>query len=913
MTSFLKETITQLLIDHKNLNQMVFVLPSRRAGTYLKHYLAQLIEQPILSPRIYSIEEFIQEISGLQHSTNLELLLLLFEVYQKQHPDESLDQFLQWGTTLLGDFNEIDRHLVDAQILFDYLTAIERMAKWDLKAESTKLIKNHTLFLESIGKLYPKYIDALTSKNTGYQGLVYKLSQQNAPEYVAQHKDKSFHFIGFNALNEAEIKLIQTFLVQPNNKIYWDIDSYFYEDPQHDVGYFIRKHFRTWKALSTNDHKFGTTYNKENKEVSIYGIPKNVSQAKFIGDVLAKIYENKTAKDSVALVLADETLLPAIINSLPESIPEVNITMGLPLEKTNLHQFITSYFQLFLNLSTKGIFYKHVLQFLGNPMTEIVLQEEGKHKAISITQYIQQNNVLFLHQDNLQFLKGSSTILHQILAPSNTNATSLITLLLSLLKTISQFFETQKNHFELQATQAFIKLFLKLEQMSLTKSYLTNIKSLHALYLELVSTEQLDFKGSPTNGLQIMGMLESRCLDFETVLITSVNEGILPAGKSNNSFIPYDVKKEYKMPTYKEKDAIYTYHFYRLLQRASEVHVTYNTEPDVLLGNEKSRFIAQLLTDDQLKFTVKHHIATPELTSLNTPPVCITKTDKLIEDLKSIASKGFSPSSLSNYIKNTYTFYKQNVLRINDVDSVEEQLAYNTFGTVVHNTLEQLYLPYLNTHLTVEILKSLLPKIEPEVRQQFLSIYNAADFTSGQNLIAYNVVQKYVADFIALDIKRCSENTVYLLGLEAKMKCPLTLEGLDFPIYLKGTLDRIDQVNGSLEILDYKTGNVGTSEVQMVSKEGELEFTAKNLKAFQLLCYAYMYQQQQSNNDFKAGIVPIKKLQQGVIYFGTKPHVRGRINTEISPDLLAEFENELHQLIRAIFNKDIPFLDEETK
>ncbi|NJB36978.1 PD-(D/E)XK nuclease family protein [Croceivirga sp. JEA036] len=911
MKSFLEETLIQLLKDHKNLNQMVFVLPSRRAGTYLKHYLAQQIEKPILSPQIYSIEEFIQEISGLEHSTNLEILLLLFEVYQKQHPEEKLEQFLQWGTTLLGDFNEIDRHLVDAQVLFDYLTAIERMAKWDLKLEPTKLIKNHTLFLETIGQLYPNYLELLRSENTGYQGLIYKKAQQNVEEYLENHREKSYHFIGFNALNEAEIKLIKAFISKTNNKIYWDIDSYFYEDPQHDVGYFIRNHFKKWKELPTKEHYFSNNYNAENKEVNIYGIPKNVTQAKFIGNLLANLYQRKTKKDTVALVLADETLLPAIINSLPENIPEVNITMGLPLEKTNLHQFISAYFQLFLNKSARGVFYKDVLQFLGNPMTEIVLQKEGIHKAIVITQHIQHHNVLFIHPDNLQFLKGTGTILHQLFASTELTTQNFIDLLLLLLNTISDYFENQKNHYEVQATQAFIKLFLKLKNLGLEKTYISSIKSLNALYLELISTEQLDFKGSPTSGLQIMGMLESRCLDFETVLMTSVNEGILPAGKSNNSFIPYDVKKEYKMPTYKEKDAIYTYHFYRLLQRASQVYVTYNTEPDVLLGNEKSRFIAQLLTDDQLKFQVKHHIATPAITTLSSPPVTVKKTDRLLNDLKSIASKGFSPSSLSNYIKNTYTFYKQNVLRINDIDSVEEQLAYNTFGTIVHNALEQLYLPYLNTQLTPELLKSLLPKIKTEVQQQFLTIYDVGDFSSGQNLIAFNVVQKYIADFIALDIKRCTENTVYLLGLEAQMFCPLTIPDLNFPIHLKGTLDRIDEVNGVLEIIDYKTGNVNNSEVQMVSKEGELAFTPKNLKAFQLLCYAYMYQQEHSIGTFKAGIVPIKQIQQAIIYFGTKTHSRGRANTEISPDLLAKFENELHQLIKAIFNAEIPFLDEE--
>src|SRR5690606_5360394 len=303
-----------------------------------------------------------------------------------------------------------------------------------------------------------------------------------------------------------------------------------------------------------------------------------------------------------------------------------------------------------------------------------------------------------------------------------------------------------KNLLALEYLYRFNQIFNELQRYNLKYNLISNSTTLYYLYRELLSSETLDFKGEPLQGLQIMGMLESRVLDFETVIISSVNEGILPAGKSTNSFIPFDVKLENGLPTYKEKDAVYTYHFYRLLQRAKNVYIIYNTEPDVLNGGEKSRFITQLQIENI--HNVKHSIVVPKVEVAQKKFKIIKKTEGVMTRLQQIASNGFSPSSLTNYIRNPLDFYYQKVLKIQSFEDVEETVAANTLGSVIHQTLEDFYTPYKGQMLTEAHLKKMKTLINDSVSLHFKSFYKEGDMTKGKNLIILEVAKRYISNFI---------------------------------------------------------------------------------------------------------------------------------------------------------------------
>lgn len=346
-------------------------------------------------------------------------------------------------------------------------------------------------------------------------------------------------------------------------------------------------------------------------------------------------------------------------------------------------------------------------EFISNPYTLALSSEDLGNFAQRMSKDIKEGNLLYINADVLSKYPKAKDLLSVIFPSGKISPMEWINNCLLLIKRLKTIYQDEKNALELEYLYRFYALFNQLGQYLSKVDFMGELKSIKNLFKQLANMETLDFIGQPLSGFQIMGMLESRNLDFETVIITSVNEGILPSGKSNNSFIPFDVKRDYGLPTYKEKDAIYVYHFYRLIQRAKNIYITYNTEPDVLEGGEKSRLITQLLTDENLRSNITHTIASPKISIESKPLIQIEKGYQFMEDLKAFAQKGFSPTSLTNYIRNPIDFYTRNILRINDLEEVEENIAANTFGTIIHDSLEQLYTPLINEALTEENLKSL--------------------------------------------------------------------------------------------------------------------------------------------------------------------------------------------------------------
>lgn len=912
MKTFLEEVVSTIVSEKVVNDDLVLIVPSKRAGLFILQLLAKNAGRPTFAPTIYTIEEFVAVLSGLRYASNTQLLFELYHVYQKLNAQEAdpFHDFSNWGSTLLQDFNEIDRYLIPSKQLFSYLSAIQETNHWYVKPDKTPLIESYIRFWNSLEPLYQNFSEHLIGLNIGYQGLVYRKASENIQEYSDQIADGSHVFIGFNALNTAESNIVQTLINQNKAEVFWDIDPYFIEDPVHDAGYFIRSYIKNWPYFKKNPLKGPAATYQEDKEIQIIGVPRNVSQAKYVGSLLHSLISNKkAAQNSTAVILGDENLLNPIINAIPPSVSQLNITMGFPLSQTPAASLFSEFVSLYVNWQKKGWYFNDLISLVSHPYTKRLFDEPEETLSTLHTE-IREKNWVYIQPAQLKNISSKDARILELLFSEKYNSpVSLLNASISLVLALKERFGSSGDSVGLEYLAKMHTIFNEIGTYLRKYDFISDLKSFQSLFRELLSRETLDFYGKPLEGIQLMGMLESRNLDFETVIITSVNEGILPSGKTSASFIPFDLKREFKMPTYKEKDAVYTYHFYRLLQRAKNVYLLYNTEPDVLEGGEKSRFISQLLTEHRTEGNVRHIIASPPM-NLPTPfKEHVAKEAGIIDTLKERAMKGFSPSALATYIRNPIEFYKKYVLGIMESEEVEENIAANTFGTVIHASLEALYLPLVGTILTPDKLKERISTIPEIVESAFAEHYPNVSLNSGKNLIAFHVIQRYLEKFLKQEIKSSQAHEIELLAVEERLKTHIEVPGLDFPVFLRGTIDRVDRKDGELRILDYKTGNTKAAEIQITEWDSIILDPDKG-KAFQMMTYALMYSDKHPTERFEAGIVPFRNLEEGIFRFCIKEASGGRSskkNFAIDAETLLAFREQLQILLLNICDQKVAF------
>ncbi|TXD83775.1 PD-(D/E)XK nuclease family protein [Subsaximicrobium wynnwilliamsii] len=921
MVSFIQEVIDDLQLKHSNFSKITFILPSKRAGLFLRNAIAQSINQTIFAPEIHAIEEFVEVVSDFSYTTNSELLFEFYDVYLKQTPKaniESFDKFSKWAQIIIQDFNEIDRYLIEPNHVFDYLAAIKAIENqhWSQDEQQTPYIKNYLLFWNRLKHYYKALNDALKAKQKGYQGLVYREAASNIKAYNAANQDKTYVFVGFNALNSAEELIFKELLENASADIYWDVDQSFLENPIHDAGLFTRNHKAKWPYFNNHDFNWIKSHYSEEKHIEVIGAAKQIGQIKYVGELLQQLQAEDTNLKNTALILGDESLLLPLLNSIPETIDKVNVTMGLPLHLTPMSSLFEELFRIHKK-SPLLYYYKDVISLLAHPFIKPLFDTLEGNLSETLITAIKTKNIANVSLEQLQKLSTSSPEVLQLLFNSWSDqpdlAISACQKIILLLKTK---FDSNKsaNALPLEYLYKFHTIFNELSHLNNSFEHITSIQSLYALYRELIKKETLDFRGEPLEGLQIMGMLESRVLDYETIIITSVNEGILPAGKSHNSFIPFDVKLENKLPTYKEKDAVYTYHFYRLLQRAKHVYIIYNTEADVLSGGEKSRFITQLEIEGTHK--LKQSIVAPNVPAIMQQLQKIKKTPLVIEAIDSLSKKGFSPSSLTNYIRNPIDFYYDKILGITQYKDVEESIALNTLGTVIHNTLEDFYKPYIGKLITEESILSMKSNINKTVLKHFKIEYKEGDISKGKNLIIFEIAKRYVLNFLKLELSDIKQgNTIKILAVEAENKVTIYLDSIQKSVTLRGKVDRVDQYNGMTRIIDYKTGRVDPGKVEITTWDDLLTDYTKYSKSFQVLMYAYMMaKSKQIELPVQAGIISFKNLNQGFMKFATKPSSNSRTKNQlIDEETLIAFETQLKQLITEIYNPSIDFTEKKLK
>jgi hypothetical protein len=554
------------------------------------------------------------------------------------------------------------------------------------------------------------------------------------------------------------------------------------------------------------------------------------------------------------------------------------------------------------NAKNYVFYYKDVLDILTHPLVEPF------SKTSALVNKINQYNYTFITHQKLMDLNPIPSDLFVLLFGKWEQGS------LKVLASLSQLLQTIKANLsndseDEKITKAFVfsifKVINKLINYYSKHNHIDKIDTLHAIYKQVIDLAEVSFEGEPLNGLQIMGVLESRVLDFETVIITSMNEGKLPAGKSQNSFIPYDVKRELGLPTFKEKDAIYTYHFYHLLQRAKNIYLLYNTESEGLDAGEKSRFITQLEVEKQDKHILTHEIYNAVLPEKAYQPMVIPKSESVMERLKEIAEKGFSPSSLTTYIRNPIQFYFQNILRIREVEEVEENVALSTLGTIIHETLKALYEPFIGKFISETDISNCFKQIDSEVLKQFKVVYKEGEIKKGRNLLAFEVAKRNVFNFLKVELE-CVKNgdVIKILALEEKYMETLIHPDLPFPVKIGGSVDRIEERNGIIRIIDYKTGKVDKGDVVLTTWSGLTE-DISNDKIIQVLAYAFMYEKFALEQSMEAGIISFKNLKAGFMPFNFK--VGKEVNTIINKEILNDYLEQIVVLLREILDENIAF------
>ncbi len=938
MQSFLEKTVKHLYEKYgDDISELCIVLPNRRAGLFLKTHFANNLKKTFWSPEIFATEDFVALLAELEIADATTLLFELYETVKNvnKDQDESFDDFSKWGQILLSDLNEIDSYLIDAKQLFGNLNDIKELEAWSLNKEEelSDFQKQYLSFWRSLGAYYFDFSGRLLNKHQAYQGLAYKIVASTVEERVNKHPWKKIIFAGFNALNKAEEQIIEKLVDIGKAEIIWDTDSYYINDTRQEAGKFIRKydHYRNFKKSRDRNIVFEENLlSTEKKNITIIGAAKNVAQAKVAGNLVTEFQKQNASLQNTALVLADENLLFPVLHSLPENIEDINVTMGYPLKNTP----IAGYFELVFNLHLNAIklsqgkerysfYHKDLLKLLSHPCTNILISDKIHHHSVkALIKAIQDRNIVFAAFSNLEKIcsekqSGALEILKPMFKHWQTpgDAIACVLYLIDTLKNaiITQGAESHKNkaNLELEYLFAFTKIINRIQSLMIDyPGSICDLKTLQNILKQIVKGTTLPFYGEPLMGLQVMGMLETRTLDFENIILLSCNEDILPSGKTMNTFIPFELKRYFGLPTYNDKETIFAYHFYRLLQRAKNIFLLYNTESDALGSGEKSRFLTQLI--HELPKVNKQVVIEEKLVNIpvdvdNTGNIInIQKTRTIIEKLKEKATKGFSPSLLNTYRNCTLQFYFQAIAGLREAEEVEETIGADTLGNAIHEVLEILYQPFIGKKVNATDIKEIKKLVEVHTISVFEKEYSKTEISYGKNLLTIKVALKFINNFLDSEIKRFNTwekagKPVMIKALEQQLESTLTIGNQI--VKLHGKADRIDAVGSLIRIIDYKTGIAEDKELKL-EEWNNIQKDSTFAKSFQLLMYAWMYQKMNPSiqDNMVSGIITFRELSAGL------KTVKINKNDLLNASILKEFEEQLENILVELFDPAIEFI-----
>jgi ATP-dependent helicase/nuclease subunit B len=911
------------------IENLLIVLPNKRGALFLKNHLSEVYQKAIWLPKIISAEELIENLSGLQVLEEIDLTCYLYESYKTAYGEgaETFDSFIKWGQMVLQDFNELDRYLADSEQLYENLKDIKIIENWSLNAEDlTQFQSNYLRFMSVIGNIYKHFTQFLINNKWAYQGLAYRHSVQNLGinDFVNSHYKTIF--CGFNALNAAELKIFKHYTNSGKAEILWDADKYYFEDEGQEAGLFLRKNLQ---YFSQKDFSFIEDNFKEEKCIEIISVPKQMGQAQVIKQSVQKLINARVPLDKVAIVLANEKMLWPVLQQLPADVGHVNITMEYPLRYTSTFTILQSIIAVQATLwsqprAIKTIYYKDFLALLRQPLFAALLKQDNSDVSIAgIIKDINSKNIAFVAPSFLNnvFYNTSTTIKNifyfnpSILQLSN----NLSRIIEELISYFSEGEKTNASRLELEYLYILSRQFNRIKTVIEKYPHFNDILSFKQLFNQIVGNTSAPFVGEPLKGLQIMGVLETRTIDFEYLIFVNVNEGVLPSGKTVNSFIPNDLKQAFGMPLYIEKDAIYAYHFYRLLQRAKQAIITYDSVNDSFGKGEKSRFVTQLLLElPQYNANAIIHetvASAANFGSGNKNIISFPKdgnfTSNIIAKLKGGEHfEGLSPSALIMFKQCSLKFYFRYQTKLKETEENEESAESNTLGSILHLCLQNLYSPYLKKIIFEQDIKNLSQKIEGESLIAFSNYFGDTEL-KGKLLLQNEVVKTYAGKQVQNDLKLIQnlgkENkNLTIIALEQSFSSTLELDifGQNSTIYLQGKIDRLDKIDAVYRVIDYK---------MTIHKEDKFEFTHfeqlfndKNYnKQLQLFIYAWLAYK--NNICAPENIVPcmigFKKYQQQP-YFVLDANKKQLIFTKL---LFGDFEDYLKSEVETICNQLEPF------
>jgi len=838
MTPFLKQVARQYFADEDKLSHTLFVFPSRRAIVFFHKYLAEVTNEngrpPLFTPKALTMDEFLLSLSDVQKADRIVQLLELYTCYGKvcaQHglkPD-SLDDFIFWGDMILADFNDIDKYLVDAKDLlrniaqykkiqddFSYLSETQRAAIEKFMRNFDKMGKYKQLFAEVWDLLYPIYVsfnEAMTVKGLAYEGAVYrqvaaKVAQEGAAAVLAgvYPECERVVFCGLNALNECEKKVMDSLKRLNLAQFCWDYASPMIKDSENRSSFFMRD----------NIERFGNDISLEPcntvPDIEVISVSSSIGQAKLL-DVIMK--ENPSVKpdETTAVMLADETLLLPVLSSIPPQVPKINVTMGYPMESSSFYALIEGICGMILRTRQKDgktqIYHKMAWSIAGNNIFTALADNDTKAKVA----LMKKSRRYYVDSDSL----SGTPLLDMIFSCPEMNPEAIRQYLLKTVDFIgrsiasNQYLKAEMA-LEMDFAMECSKVLNLLEKMQLD---LSPSVWLHVLK-NLLSSTSIPFSGEPLRGLQIMGPLEMRALDFDNLIIMSANESMFPRKRVASSFIPPLLRINFGLPTYEYQDAVWAYYFYRMIQRPAKVWMILDSRPDGLNSGEESRYIKQLRYHFRVPITFRYASSSP---TKREQDCIVPKTDEIMQKLH---SRPISATSIERYINCPMKFYFNFIEGLKNEDQVSETLDGGMIGNVFHNTMEALFKDLPGHKVTREVLENMrkdkagiMEKVRANIADQL-----KCDELRGREVVFARIVLKNIIMVLGWDIELLEKSGFDHFIATTEVSKTSQIGGFD----LCGRIDRLDVFpDGSHRIVDYKTGKVD-----------------KNKFAIQLFIYSYL-------------------------------------------------------------------------
>lgn len=934
----------------KEICQLAFVFPNRRAGLFFQKYLSEIANKPIFSPKILTINDLFILIGKKHTADRIHTLFKLYGIYiEASKKTESFDDFLYWGDMLLNDFDDIDKYMVDAKKLFSNVTDLKNLDNnfSFLSEEQIQAIRmfwssfhpkqnspNQQHFLELweiLYTLYSKLKQSLSKEGYGYDGMIFRevveeIEQEGIPN---NFPFKKVIFVGLNALSISEERLLLALQKTGKADFYWDYMSEYVHDPDNKASFFAEHNLNLFPSefVLPKEEPHKTT-------IKVAGVPSSIGQAKQIYHLLESYIQNgpMTAESALrtAIVLPDENLLIPVLNSIPEIINPINVTMGYPLSKTPIASFMEHILQLHKNIRyIKGepfYHYKDVIAILSHQYVIIACQ----NRSASIINDIVNYNKIYIPAKDL-----CQDELIGILFKPVISSEELSDYLICILERLNDSLRKTEIGDKTDNTDGDKKSTLSDIEQEFIFHYFATVNRLKGIIKETNITMHLDtyfrllkkiadmitipFEGEPLSGLQVMGVLETRALDFDQLIILSMNEGIFPLKKAANSFIPYNLRRGFGLPTYEHQDSVWAYHFYRLIHRVKEVTLLYDTRNSGLQTGEVSRYVHQLRFHYQ--FPLEDQLIVYKVSSSKMGPIIINKDKRILQILDNYKDHGksaLSASAINTYLDCPLKFYYSVIENIQENDEVTETIESDTFGSILHKVMEDLYSPFKGKIVTADLLKIIMKDeklLTKTITDAFTSIFFKSDTPhplEGENYLNGELIRKYVIKLLEKD---SSFTPFHYLNSEQLIQTNFILSNGDI-VHLKGFIDRVDEVKGLIRIVDYKTGK-GTNQFSSVSDLFDKNLKERPKAVMQVFLYAWAYTRLNGNK--------MLSIQPTIYYLRTlfnsqfDPAIflrTGRAKSERVDSFQLfqiEFEKEMQKCLDEIFNPLVPFIQTDVE